>query len=44
MINHQRFGAFIDIDCHPDAMGLAEIVRFPRTAELPAPGTPIVGA
>jgi ribosomal protein S1 len=43
VVNRQPFGVFVDIDGHPDALGLADIVRFPREVELPAPGTPIVG-
>jgi hypothetical protein len=43
VVNRQPFGVFINIDGHPDAMGLAETTQFPGAAELPAPGTLISG-
>lgn len=43
VVNRQRFGVFINIDGHPDAMGLVEAIHFPGVVELPPPGTPIVG-
>lgn len=38
-----RFGVFLSIDGHPDAVGLAEIGGKPRCMELPAVGERVSG-
>ncbi|MFP8963322.1 hypothetical protein ACLIYP_22635 [Streptomyces nanhaiensis] len=43
VIGRQPFGVFIEIDGHPDALGLAEVTSFPRGASLPALGTRVEG-
>lgn len=38
-----RFGVFLSIDGHPDAVGLAEITNKPRCMEFPAVGERVSG-
>ncbi|WP_329585473.1 S1 RNA-binding domain-containing protein [Streptomyces sp. NBC_01362] len=43
VIGRQRFGVFLSIDQHPDAVGLAEITAMPRCATLPHVGVEVSG-
>ncbi|GAA2259075.1 hypothetical protein GCM10010430_48900 [Kitasatospora cystarginea] len=43
VIGRQRFGVFVAIDNHPDAVGLAEITAMPRCTELPHVGDRVTG-
>jgi small subunit ribosomal protein S1 len=43
VIGRQRFGVFLSIDQHPDAVGLAEITAMPRCAILPQVGAQVSG-
>ena len=37
----QPFGVFVDIEGHPDALGLLEVTAIPRGTSLPAVGTTV---
>jgi ribosomal protein S1 len=43
VIGRQRFGVFLRLDGHPDAMGLAEITAMPRCETLPLIGDRVSG-
>ncbi|MEU9079106.1 S1 RNA-binding domain-containing protein [Kitasatospora sp. NPDC048538] len=43
VIGRQPFGAFLRIEHHPDAVGLAEITAMPRCATLPHVGEQVSG-
>ncbi|MEU3465643.1 hypothetical protein ABZ721_37620 [Streptomyces sp. NPDC006733] len=43
VVGRQRFGVFLRIDTHPDAIGLVEITTLPMDAILPAIGERVVG-
>jgi RNAse (barnase) inhibitor barstar len=43
VIGRQRFGVFLRIDAHPDAIGLVEITSMPRGLVLPAIGERVTG-
>ncbi|MFE7767260.1 S1 RNA-binding domain-containing protein [Streptomyces sp. NPDC057438] len=43
VIGRQPFGAFVAVDGHPEAMGLARIDRMPRCHELPLVGQCVSG-
>ncbi|MEH0425347.1 S1 RNA-binding domain-containing protein [Streptomyces stelliscabiei] len=43
VIGRQPFGAFLSVDGHPEAMGLARIDRMPRCLELPPVGRLVTG-
>ncbi|MFM9588228.1 S1 RNA-binding domain-containing protein [Streptomyces scabiei] len=43
VIGRQPFGAFLAVDGHPEAVGLARIDRMPRCRELPLVGQRVTG-
>ena len=43
VVGRQPFGAFLAIDRHPDALGLARVDRKPRCLELPVVGQRVTG-
>jgi ribosomal protein S1 len=43
VIARMPFGIFVEIDGHPDALGLMETPNFPRGAELPTIGATVDG-
>jgi small subunit ribosomal protein S1 len=43
VIGRQPFGAFLSLEGHPDALGLARVDRMPRCRELPTVGQLVTG-